>query len=151
MTYKEEIDAAVETNERLASELKDTTQELAAAITRSVELEEQVKVITAQLEEQVRLNQESAADVDRLSKLNEEFEAKLADFDTAVARAAQDQLAKTGCDPVSVTTDTEPASASTDDVHSLVKTLKSLQKDDPAKATAFWREHKAAFVRARNQ
>ena len=148
MTYKAELDAAVASNEKMTTELSNAvitiariTDELNAAKLSLTGRDSQLEIAQSELES-------AKAEIATLRELVNAAEAKVADFNASVARAAQDALAQTGCDPLAVDPNSEPAQVSSE-FEQRMQELQRLQKTDPAAATKYFREHKAALYAAK--
>ena len=145
MTYKAELDAAVSANERLTARVAETEAALSKVTQSLADVTGEIDSTRMRLEERTAERDEARAEIETLRALVNTSEAKVADFESAVARDAQDALAQTGCDPLAVdpNSDPAPAASSFDD---MVKELKRLQKSDPAAATQYFRDNKAALM-----
>jgi len=126
------------------------------------DLEARLEAATADLEQaEAQLNaanekaEEAAANAQRISELEAELEAEkeahtatqtaleseqAKTSDEAIQALVTEELAKAGHEPVEEVEDIEPdADAKAEELYSEYRTL---QKEDPRKATAFWNEHK---------
>jgi len=148
MTYKAELDAAVAANENLTARVSELHAALTQANQTLVDVGLEINTARDTLETRTSELEEARKEINTLRDLVNAAEAKVVDFDAAVARAAQDALAQTGCDPVAVDPNSDPVQVN-DDIGEMVKELKRLQKSDPAAATKYFREHKAALMAAK--
>jgi len=145
MTYKSELDAAIKANETLSARVDELHAALAKANQTLSDVGLEINTTRDTLETRTSELEEARKDIGTLRELVNAAEAKVVDFDAAVARAAQDTLAQTGCDPVAVDPNSDPVQAN-DEIDGMIKELKRLQKSDPAAATKYFRENKAALM-----
>jgi chromosome segregation ATPase len=148
MTYKAELDAAVAANEKLTAEINaalESRDSLASELEKNTGI---YTAVSASLEQRTAELEAAQAEIATLRELVNAAEAKVADFNASVARAAQDALAQTGCDPLAVDPNSEPAQVSSE-FEQRMQELQRLQKTDPAAATKYFREHKAALYAAK--
>jgi chromosome segregation ATPase len=148
MTYKAELDAAVAANERLAARVAEMESTISQSTQSLADVTSEIDSTRMRLEERTAQLDEALAEITTLRELVNASEAKIADFESAVARAAQDALAQTGHDPLTVDPNSEP-SREDSTFDQMMNELARLQKSDPAAATRYFRDHKAALMAAK--